>query len=72
LTASSARLSSANFDFEGGSFAFESDRIGCAADFDFDFLVGFSFSDVVVGSARRDVRVSPNLSAVVGLLRSGH
>ena len=52
--------------------AFESDRIGCAADFDFDFLVGFSFSDVVVGSARRDVRVSPNLSAVVGLLRSGH
>ena len=52
--------------------AFESDRIGCAADFDFDFLVAFSLSEVVVGSARRDVRVSPNLSAVVGLLRSGH
>jgi hypothetical protein len=70
LTASSAFLSNANFDFEGGSLALESDRIGCAFAFDF-FCFSLDVEVDVVGSARRDVRVSPNLFAVVGLLRSG-
>ena len=67
MTASSAFLSNASLDFEGGNFAFDSERIGWVLVF-FDGL-----SDVVVAgcSERRDVRVSPNFVAVVGLLRSG-
>jgi hypothetical protein len=67
LTASSAFLSNASFDLEGGNFAFDRDKIGWT----FVFLDGLSDVVVLGCSVRRDVRVSPNLVAVVGLLRSG-
>jgi hypothetical protein len=67
LTASSAFLSKASFDREGGSFALDNERMGWVL----VFFEGFSDVVVVGCSERRDVRVSPNLVAVVGLLRSG-
>jgi len=67
LTASSAFLSNASFDLEGGNFAFDNERIGWV----FVFFDGLSLVVVEGASVRRDVRVSPNLVAVVGLLRSG-